>query len=397
MRLSHSKLNLILTCPMSYKLRYRLGLFLKESAPALRIGSAVHYGIEHETEDLTEFYKKHGSFRQTNEYTQEQLLAESMVFGYLKRKNEVFADILIDDETGEPLELLSEEHELRATAILPTLLENGEDHSFLGIIDLLLLTNKGFIIIDYKTSSRRPDWDNYLEQLYRYTFMIESIFPEFPVYKLAIINLRKAGIRQRKNENEEQFRRRLRLEYELNEDDYINYHVYPKDTLDKQLMDDYITNLQKSADFAQYIEDTSNFYLNYGNLKTIFGPSEFYDIFKRTPDAYVLYNIMDDVLGINQDTGEEELKEFREARQIDIDAVFEKNVLHKYNQFKTAVLSYYAVNEDTNKESTLEYIRNTFKTDEELLELYWKTLEYTITNSIEEKEKVEEIELDEEE
>ena len=70
-------------------------------------------------------------------------------------------------------------------------------------------------------------------------------------------------------------------------------------------------------------------------------------------------------------------------RQIDIDAVFEQNILHKYEQFKTVVLGYYAVNEDTEKENIIEYIKQTFKTDNELLELYWKTLEYEVEKSIE--------------
>src|SRR5690554_5375860 len=105
MRLSHSRMGMILTCPMTYKVAYKMGISLKETKPALRIGSAVHYGIEHETEDLSEFYKELGSFSQSNQYTKEQELAEAMVMGYLNQKNNIFADLLIDDETGEPLEL----------------------------------------------------------------------------------------------------------------------------------------------------------------------------------------------------------------------------------------------------------------------------------------------------
>ena len=112
MRLSHSKLNTILTCPMTYKVIYRLGFRLKEGKPALRLGSAVHEGIEKETDDLTDFYQKEGSFMQANQYTQEQELAEAMVAGYLRHKDSILADILIDDETGDTLELLREEREV---------------------------------------------------------------------------------------------------------------------------------------------------------------------------------------------------------------------------------------------------------------------------------------------
>ena len=93
MRLSHSKLNTILTCPMTYKIIYKLGFKLKEGKRALRLGSAVHYGIEHELKDLSEFYKEEGSFSQASQYSQEQELAEAMVNGYLKHKDSIFADI----------------------------------------------------------------------------------------------------------------------------------------------------------------------------------------------------------------------------------------------------------------------------------------------------------------
>ncbi len=367
MRLSHSKLNTILTCPMTYKLFYKMGFKLKETKAALRIGSAVHYGIEYETDDLTKFYEEEGSFSQATQYTQEQELAESMVYGYLKNKDEIFANILIDEDTGEVLELYDEYKELDLIVPLKSLIPNNEDHEFRGIIDLLLLTNKGFIIIDYKTSSRQPDWDNYLEQLYRYVYMVETMFPETPVYKLAIINLRKSMIRRRKVESKEQFRKRLRLEYEINDQDYINYHVYPKDTLDKTQMADYILNLRKCADFAEYIDTTGSYYLNYSNLITVYGKSDLYDIFKRTPDAYVLYDIRDNIKTDNDD-------EFRDARQIDIDAVFEENVLHKFEQFKTQAIAQYAINNKIDTDALFEHLRKNFKVDEELLELYWLNL-----------------------
>lgn len=374
MRLSHSKLNTILTCPMTYYVVYKMGFMPKEEKAALRIGSAVHHGIEYSTDNLDDFYKN-ATFTQSVEYTQEQELAESMVYGYLKHKDEIFANILLDEETGETLELLDEQHELDFVVPLKSLVKNNQDHEFKGIIDLLLLTNKGFIIIDYKTSSQKPDWDKYLEQLYRYIFMIETMFPDVPVYKLAIINLRKAGIRQKKTENEIEFRKRLRLEYELNEDEYINYHVYSKDNLDKQLMEDYILNLRRAADFAEYIDTTGSYYLNYGNLTTVYGRSEWWDIFKRTNGAYVLYDIKDMVAMYNPETKQYEIETKRNARQIDIDAVFEKNVINKYEQFKTQVLAYYSINNEVDKDNTFEYLRKNFKVDDELLDMHWTTME----------------------
>jgi hypothetical protein len=42
---------------MTYYLKYKVGINLKVKKPALAIGSAVHWGIEHNTDDLTEYWK----------------------------------------------------------------------------------------------------------------------------------------------------------------------------------------------------------------------------------------------------------------------------------------------------------------------------------------------------
>ena len=76
-----------------------------------------------------------------------------------------------------------------------------EKHKFVGIVDLLLLTNKGFVLIDYKTSTYEPQWDNYLDQIYRYIFLLRSEYPDIPVVKIGIVNIRKTSIRQKKTEN----------------------------------------------------------------------------------------------------------------------------------------------------------------------------------------------------
>ena len=76
MKLSHSKLSTILSCPMSYYLSYEQGIALKDVKPALSIGSAVHYGIEHNTDDLTEYYNKSAGFKSRDNFTRDQLIAE---------------------------------------------------------------------------------------------------------------------------------------------------------------------------------------------------------------------------------------------------------------------------------------------------------------------------------
>ena len=91
MKLSHSKLSTILSCPMTYYLSYIEGIQPIEEKAALAIGSAVHWGIEHNTEDLTEYYHSEES-----QYTREQLLSEAMVHGYFKHKEEIFNQKLMN-------------------------------------------------------------------------------------------------------------------------------------------------------------------------------------------------------------------------------------------------------------------------------------------------------------
>ena len=84
MKLSHSKLNCILNNPAEYYLIYKEGIKLKDEKPALSLGSAVHWGIEHNTEDLTEYYEELRKEKGSGVYSEGQPLAEAMVHGYFQ-------------------------------------------------------------------------------------------------------------------------------------------------------------------------------------------------------------------------------------------------------------------------------------------------------------------------
>ena len=372
MRLSHSKLSQLLSCPMSYYLSNIVGLYKKEEKPALMIGSAVHWGIEHSTYDLTDFWKQNGSFKTQDAYTREQVLAESMVFGYLKHKNEIFKEILTDPKNGEQLELLEETHELFIDGILPSNLY-PEPHKFVGIIDLLLTTDRGFIIIDYKTSTFEPNWDDYLEQLYRYIFEVRSNFPDIPIVKIGIVNIRKTGIRQKKNENEDEFKARIRAEYDNNSENLVNYHEFFMDDINEQFLDDYVKNLSKMADFGQKIHDEKLFYINYGAAKNQYGKSDWWDIFYHTPDCNVLYGIKDYVW--NEET--EQFEDHRDCVMIDMQACdfatgtnqFGIELLNKYDHFKQHLLE----TKTESKEEFFAELKQQHLVDKNLLELYWRT------------------------
>ena len=336
MKISHSKLSTILNCPASYFLSYIQGISLKTPKPALEIGSAVHWGIEHNTNDLSEYFKEKGTFRQKENYNKEQVLPEAMVFGYLKHKDELFEKILTDTKTHKKLELLEETHELFLTAKIKSNLPNVDYHEFVGIIDLLLLTNKGFIIIDYKTSSIEPDWEQYLDQIYRYIMLLKNAFPDIPVYKIGIINIRKKRLQQKKTENEIQFLNRLKFEYEVNDENLVNYHEYLQEDLDKNLIDNYINNVTKMCDFAHNIDENKLFYINFSNAINVYGKSDFYDIFYKTPDAHVLYQIKDYIW--NEE--ENEFMDIRDCTPLDMKVLDRNNCLNKYSIFKEEYLSH---------------------------------------------------------
>lgn len=363
MKLSHSKLSQLLTCPMSYHLNYDVGLWSKQEKPALAVGSAVHWGIEHNTDDLTEYYNEHGNARTRDNYTREQLLAESMVYGYLKNKDELFKKLLTDPLDGSTLQLIDEQHEVYLTGKLKSnVIDAG--HDFVGIVDLLLLTDKGFIVIDYKTSSYVPDWNNYLEQIYRYIFLLKQNFPDVPIVKIGIINLRKTNIRQKKNENWQQFLQRLRLEYEINDADYVNYHEYLPTEYVGSVIDEYILNLSKMADCGQSIVERKLWYINYGAANGTYGKSDYWDIFYKTPDAHVLYCIRDHVWS------EEEQKflDCRDCVPIDMKIIDDEDrLMNKYDKFKAEVGDHYI---DTD---TITRIKEKYITDENLLQTYLET------------------------
>lgn len=364
MKLSHSKLSCILSCPMSYYLTYEMGMYKKEVKPALSIGSAVHWGIEHNTMDLTDFWRENGGFKSREAYGRDQLLAEAMVYGYMKHKEEIFEQMLKSPKTGNKLQLLEETHEVYLSGKLNSTIV--EYHDFVGIIDLLLLTDEGFILIDYKTSSQRPNWDNYLDQLYRYIFELRCNFPDIPVLKIGIINIRKTAIRQKSKETEFEFLQRMKFEYEINDEEYVNYHEFLPEELNISSMEDYINNLSVMADTAQIIRDNHLYFINYPGANGMYGKSDWWDIFYKTPNAEVLYGISDFVW--NEDEGK--FEDHRDCIALDMRVIdMSLNILNKYSVFEEHLLK----TTTQTKEEFFNELGEEFVVDTNLLEMYWTT------------------------
>lgn len=374
MLFSHSKLNKIIECPVSYYLNYVQKITTIKEKDAFAIGSAVHWGLEHNTEDLTEYWEQ--NFKTKGNYTDKQVMSESMVHGYLKCKDKIYDDLL--NYNGEHLEIINEYHELTLYADLPSY-KFKEPHKFMGIIDLLLLTEKGFILIDYKTSSKTPEWDKYLDQIYRYIYLLKQNYPDIPVIKIAIINLKKATIKLKVNENYDSYMRRLKTEYELNEEDYtgsykyINYHVYFPEMLDEKLIEDYFDNLSKECDFAQFVVDNGFWFINFTNATDgNYGKSEYYDIFFHKKDCYLLYKIKDKVY--NEDTNT--FDDYRPCIPLDLQTIEKEyigtnKIINHYDDYKKLI---------ENNENLDDYVY-----DEELINKY--NITYLKELEVEEEEK----------
>lgn len=362
-KFSHSKLKNILDCPMSYHLRYDLGITPKFTKPALSIGSAVHFGLEHNNSKcLDEYYLQFDSYKQD-----EKILAKAMVEGYLLYKDKLFNEILGDNK------LISEQHELYITGQLKSNLVDYNE--FVGIIDLLLTTNNGFIIVDYKTSSRTPDWSTYLDQLYRYCFLLNQQFPKIPILKIAIINLKKSRITRKYGENDESFYKRIFLDYSLNEENNIDCHIYNSEEFLTNDLDSYIENLSRMCDCALAIINSKSYYINYNTIDD-YGGSDYKELLLNHSGAYTLYNIKDKCYNHLTD----KVEEVRDMRPIDSNCIYgnAKETTCRYSNFLNMIDLYKQTFNTSivNKELLFEFLSiewEGLEIDEELIEDYWLT------------------------
>lgn len=361
MILSHTKLTTILTNPMDYYLNYRLGMTTKEIRPYFLTGSGVHWGLENNTENLDDFFK--------GENKDEQCLAQAIIHGFYYHKDEIMKQVFDDFDTHEQLELIDggEYHELEIDADLPSFLHTQEPHKFVGIIDLLYLTQKGFILLDYKTSSTIPNFDKYLDQLYRYIFELNSTFKDVPIYKIGIINFVKSKIRRLRNETDADYALRYNKLYEQN-NNLINIHIFDTKMIEQDKMNDYLHNLSISADLAETIDKNELWWLNMQGATTPY-PSIYLPIYNQEENAFMQYKIRDKVF--NQDTGEIETE--RDCIPLDMQVIHSKKVMNKYDYFKKEYDLWDILGLE--KEDILKTIKEENKFDDNLLNNYLKVME----------------------
>src|SRR5699024_4821278 len=219
MQFSHSRVDLFSRCPWHFKLRYIDKLTeLNDLDPGnpLIIGNALHYGIEVGDKDLmTQYY-----------YDSFPVLTDKVI-------NESIKLDLAYDKVKPILEGINIKHQEY----------NIDEPEFRGIIDLITENDDGTVdIFDFKYSNNVDNYHDSL-QLHIYQYYLEQ--QGFEVNKLGDIFIPKIFIRQKKNEELSQFRKRLVTEYETKQVQLIEV---PKDDMAMIYFVNKMTEIKEALD-----------------------------------------------------------------------------------------------------------------------------------------------------
>lgn len=159
--ISPSRLNLWLKCPLAFKFKYLDGVPVPTS-PGLFLGQMVHAGLEH-------FYRNRRQGRTPSaaavtrrmlDLWPQRVLTEGVSFaspeeeGRLRRQAAALVERYLDEYSAEAHRPLAVETALRAPLRAPTE-QRPLELPLMGILDLVLETPEGPLIVDFKTAGRR--------------------------------------------------------------------------------------------------------------------------------------------------------------------------------------------------------------------------------------------------
>lgn len=232
--LSFSAVSTFEQCPYKYKLRYIDSLEMLddyEPADALKLGTALHRGIEVDAQTaIKEYYMSYPVI--TDQHINEAMKLEVMI----KKAREV-------------LPLDGALHEVFV----------HEKSVYKGYIDMLAPTDEDNVydMYDFKYSN---NIEHYMEspQLSIYKYYAEKILG-IKIRKMYFVFVGKTMIRQKKTEDLMQFRQRLRstlkdLEVQIKEVEYKPSQVrdFIKSQIDIIFCEDYIKGQSKLCDWCEY-------------------------------------------------------------------------------------------------------------------------------------------------
>ena len=202
MRVSHSRVDLYKRCHFHYRLKYidKFNQLDEHKADSpLTIGNALHYGLEvGNKQEMIDYY-----------YSQFPVKTDKAI-------NEAIKLELAFDKVMPILNSINIKHQEYVI----------EEPEFKGIVDLITENDDGTVdIFDFKYSN---NVDSYMDspQLHIYQYYLEKY--DFKVNRLGYIFIQKLFIRQKKNEDLDQFRKRL---VETYKDKQVQLVEIPKDEM----------------------------------------------------------------------------------------------------------------------------------------------------------------------
>ena len=161
----------------------------------------------------------------------------------------------------------------------------------------------------------------------------------------------------------------VKLGYELDENELIDLHIYKREEFDEKQLKHQEEYLSEMMDLAQTIINNRMFFVNYTNIVTQYGPSQYYDIFYKTADNHALYTIKDMIY----DEDENDIVDRRNCEPIDMLVLDNPNdILNKYDVFKQQVkqLNDIGITDDT---KIFNSLKEKYTTDDNLLKKYMNT------------------------
>ncbi len=233
MKLSFSKVDSFKQCPFKWKLKYidKLETIPNWDDPAnpLIIGTAIHHGIEQGVDEaVTEYLMSYPII--TDGHLDEVMKLKALI--------------------PKVKELISDTAEFEVTL--------DDEGRFIGYIDYL--DKKNSILLDFKYTSEKNLKEKYLKssQIHLYKWYLKEL-TGYEVEKIGYLFIPKISIRQKKTENQLQFRQRLEDELAKAEPriEFVNYSQKKVDEFFRtakeiEQTEEFPKNQSKLCDWCEY-------------------------------------------------------------------------------------------------------------------------------------------------
>ena len=236
---SHSKINCYKQCPKMFEYKYINHLYPIDESDALKIGSGFHKCIElNDVDKALDWMDEQTNFLNEKDETN-KIIASAMGEAFLRKYP--------NHNDGKV------SHEVHYTYELP----NGE--TFQMYVDSILELEDGYVLREYKTSSRVDDTYmaklEFNDQISRYWTILNKILPK-PVLKVEYYVAKKPLLRQKKDESLIQYRERL-VERLMEDDNIINIDIFRTEEQLQEAYEDLIYDVDSISKSTRYTKNLS--------------------------------------------------------------------------------------------------------------------------------------------